>query len=474
MSEVAQKSLDNLLSTLGLNRPDVGGDINFQNDDPIVGSRHRYGAASASVIAAEAAGIATIWNMRSGRGQDISIDLYRAAIPGLRTSSHIYQNGHYLHYNRDPAEAQNFFLTKDNRRIYVLRTAAYGANLVGLLGFLKCENSTASIEAAIAKWHSEDLEEEMAHQKLVGAIARTREEWLHHPQGNYLNSLPPVYVEKIGDSEPEPFEPAARPLSDIRVLDMSHVLAGPISARVLAEQGADVLHISAPLYPDDFRVAMDTGFGKRNAYVDLGRNSDLDELKRLICEGDIFVQSFRPGSLAKRGLSPEDLAALRPGTIYVSISAYGNQGPWKSRGGFEPVGQTTTGLAIAEGSHDEPILAPTFTLNDYLAAYLASAGAVAALVRRAREGGSYHVQVSLARCSMWVQELGLLPEHLWPKRKAGEPVLPELRKRDLMETDCVFGRVRHAKPIAEFSETTAYWTTGPSPLGTNNLFWLPR
>lgn len=472
MSVAAHTALDGLLVDLGLDRSDNGGAIHFVGDDPIVASRHRPAAASAAALAAQAVGVAALWRLRGGKGQDITVDMHRAAVPGLRTSSLFWQSGHRLEYGRSPKEAPNFFLTRDGRRIFVLRTSAYPANLLGLLDLLGCRNDTESLAAAIAAWDSTELEEKLAEHKLVGAVARTKEEWLATSQGRWLADQPPVLVEKIGECAPEAPGQGDRPLSGVRVLDLAHVLAGPVCARVLAEQGADVLHGSAPLRPDDFRVVMDTSHGKRSAFVDLDRLGEADRVRRLLAEGDVFVQSFRPGSLEKRKLGPRDLAALRPGIVYVSVSAYGNGGPWRARGGFDPVGQTVSGLAIAEGSPEAPVLAATFTLNDYLAAYLAAAGATAALVRRAREGGSYHVQVSLTRCSMWLQELGRLPSEQWPDLAAGAPLIPEPRDADFMATSTVFGDLVHAKPVVEFSETKARWRCGPSPPGSSPLEWL--
>jgi len=472
VSGSAQAALDGLLADLGLDRSDSGGPINFVGDDPVVASRHRPAAASAAALAAQAVGVAALWRLRGGEGQEVTVDLHRAAVPGLRTSSLFWQNGHRLEYGRSPKEAPNFFLTRDSRRMFVLRTSAYPANLLGLLDLLKCRNDTESLSTAIAGWDSTELEEKLAEHRLVGAVARTRKEWLVTPQGRWLAAQPPILVEKIGESAPENPGRGERPLSGIRVLDLAHVLAGPVCARVLAEQGADVLHGSAPLRPDDFRVVMDTGHGKRSAFVDLDRPGEVDRVRRLLADGDIFVQSFRPGSLDRRGLGPRDLAAQRPGIIYVSVSAYGNGGPWMARGGFDPVGQTVSGLAVAEGSPEAPVLAATFTLNDYLAAYLAAAGATAALVRRAREGGSYHVQVSLTRSSMWLQELGRLPSELWPDRAAGAPPIPEPRDADFMTTRTVFGELVHAKPVVEFSATKARWHCGPSPPGSSSLEWL--
>jgi hypothetical protein len=302
---------------------------------------------------------------------------------------------------------------------------------------------------------------------MVGVIARPRDEWRQHPQGEWLAARPVIEIEKIGESAPEPFQPASRPLSGIRVLDMTHVLAGPASTRTLAEQGAEVLHISALHQMDTPRVGIDTGLGKRQAFLDIDRPDQLARLKALAAGADVFVQSWRPGSLDKRGLSPVELAAARPGLIYVSVSCYGSGGPWRSRAGYEPCGQTACGLVIDDGSPEKPRLAAVRTLNDYLTAYLAAAGALGALIRRAREGGSYHVKVSLTRSSMWVQDLGQLPPARWPETP------PPLRARPehLMAMDSSFGRLVFPAPITQYSLTPAYWSRPPEPYGASLPSW---
>ena len=360
-------------------------------------SRHYVGAAASAALGAYAYGISKLWEQRTGVAQGASIDLRRATVPGLRTSSHLWQNGHRLPYGRPPHESENFFLTRDGRRVYLLRISQYAPLVFGLLKFLGCANDTAELARAVAKWDSDELDQALAEKKLLGGIARSRDEWLAHPQGALLDSQPPVVVSRIGDGPCRLLRHHRRPLDRVRVLDMAHVLAGPVAARMLAEQGADVLHATAPLLQDDFRVVMDTGFGKRNIFLDLGQQADAVRARSLLSEADVFVQSFRPGSLDRRGFSIAELCALRPGLIYVSVSAYGNAGPLSARGGLDPLGQTVSGLAIAEGSRDHPVLAPTMTLNDYLAAYLASAGITAALLRRAREGGSYRASFAEGR-----------------------------------------------------------------------------
>ncbi len=470
MTQLASHALAGLVSRLFPSDTHLPSPVTFSGGELHL-SRHHYGAAAAAAVGAYAHGITCLWDQGTGVRQHVRIDLRRATVPGLRTSSHLWQSGHRLHYGRPPHESANFFQAKDGRRLYVLRISQYAPLVFGVLKLLECSNDTPALARAVARWDSHDLEEALADRKLLGGIARTREEWLNHPQGSLLNALPPVSVTRIADSAPQPLKMKNRPLENVRVLDMAHVLAGPVAARMLAEQGADVLHATAPLAQEDMRVVMDTGFGKRNTFIDLGQRTGVASARSLLASADVFVQSFRPGSLDRKGFSPVDLAARRPGMIYVSVSAYGGAGPWATRGGLDPVGQAVSGLCIAEGSADAPVLAPTMTLNDYLAAYLAAAGVTSALLRRSVEGGSYHVEVSLTRCSMWLQELGRTPPSCWPDHAAAYGEKLEARDADLQESGTVFGPLRHARPIADFSHTPARFHEGPAPLGSAPAAW---
>jgi crotonobetainyl-CoA:carnitine CoA-transferase CaiB-like acyl-CoA transferase len=472
-SATANRVLDELLRALALGRDGSGGAIAFIDDDPIAATRHRPGAAAAAAIAAEAVGIATIWRMRGGEEQDIKVDLRRCVVPGLRSLSYQTQNGHPL--TPPPVEREeSFFRTKDGRVCFLLRSPHPADQLASLLSLLKCGNETDQLVAAVAKWNAFELEETLARLRLTGAVARTAAEWRASPQGQILASTPPVQVTKIGDSPPMPFKPAPRPLSGLRVLDLARYLAGPVAARILAEQGADVLRCTEPLNPDSPINIMDTNTGKRSAFLDLARAEDLDQLMRCIDTADVFIQGFRPGSLAKFGLSSEALAARRPGIIYLSVSAFGGAGPWMNRGAFDPIAQTVTGLAVAEGSAEAPELLPVGLPNDYTSGYLAVAGIVSALVRRAVEGGSYHVEVSLARTSMWLQDIGQLPEDPKATRAPGAPLCPAPRDSDFVVRNTVYGALRQCAPLVEFSTTRPYWERGPFPLGSSLLEWLDR
>jgi crotonobetainyl-CoA:carnitine CoA-transferase CaiB-like acyl-CoA transferase len=470
--EVNTKSvMQTLLTALDLPLDAIEKNIRFTGSDPVVPSRYRVGLASATALAAQAVGIMEIWKQRGGRDQTATIDLRRAAVPGLRTISHTRRGGRVLQIPWPASERQVYFETKDGRLIYLMRHAVYHEHLCKLLVFLDASPDSASIAKAVARWNAAELEDALAERKLMGTIVRSYDEWRASPQGRHLESRLPVEIERIGDGDKMPFTPGPRPLSGIKVVDMAHVLAGPVTSRVLAEQGAEVIHVSAPRQPDPIQVMVDTGFGKRSAFVDLDRAEDVASLNKLIDTSDIFAHSWRPGSLDRRGLSPAELARRRPGIIYVSVSCYGYDGPWAERAGYDPLGQVASGLAAGEGSMTAPLMASTFTLNDYLAAYLAAAGANSALLKRAREGGSYHVKVSLTGASVWLQMLGQLPPQYWQDGPEGVAQLPAPAPAELTTTATPYGVIEHPLPIAQYSETPSFWELPPEPAGASDPVW---
>jgi hypothetical protein len=221
------------------------------------------------------------------RGTRVEVDLARAVHLGLRTTFNLRQHGHAFNVG-STSRTSNFFLTRDGRHIYLLRNNGRGTITENLIGLLRCPNSTEGIAAAVGQWDSHELEEALAAIKLPGVVARTPEEWLAHPQGRLLAAQPGLTIRKLGDSAPEPFAPAERPLSGIRVLDASHVIAGPSTGRLLAEQGAEVLQVSNPAERETQQIIMDLGFGKRAAYIDLQRVQDVAQLRKLAAQADVF------------------------------------------------------------------------------------------------------------------------------------------------------------------------------------------
>jgi crotonobetainyl-CoA:carnitine CoA-transferase CaiB-like acyl-CoA transferase len=278
---------------------------------------------------------------------------------------------------------------------------------------------------------------------------------------------------KVGDSKPEKLPDGDRPLSGIRVLDLTRVLAGPTCARTLAEHGADVLKITGAHLPNIGYQEYDTGHGKLSANLDLRDNIELDRLKGLIREADVFSQGYRPGTLSSRGLSVEDLANLRPGIVYVSLSAFSHMGPWSSRRGFDTVVQTVSGITNRQGQlFPGASLGPQFypvSAIDYLTGYLMAFGALVALKRRAIEGGSWMVRISLAQTGKWLVGLGEVPE-VELSSVASEFTSAEINEWTI-ESDTPIGRLRHMGPVVRLSECSPYWARPSVPLGYNEPVW---
>jgi crotonobetainyl-CoA:carnitine CoA-transferase CaiB-like acyl-CoA transferase len=331
---------------------------------------------------------------------------------------------------------------------------------------LNCAHSKTAIGESIAKWNAQELEDTLAEYGLSGGMLRTEDEWRVHPQGKSLTNLPVVDIVKIGKSESElNINDKKRPLSGIRVIDLTRVLAGPMASRLLAEQGADVMHISSPNLPYLLSALLETGMGKKSAFIDLDKPKDVESIKGLISKSDIFCENYHRSGLSKHGLSPLELAKLRPGIIYVSESTYGEAGPWQYRRGAEQLAESVTGMSAELGAIDSPKTFPGY-LNDYVTGYLAAFGACAALIRRAKEGGSYWVRVSLCRSAMWVQDLGRVSSS-----DIINPLTCKERESFMIESDSPFGKLKHVGPVAKYSETPSYYDIPVVPLGAHQPIW---
>jgi hypothetical protein len=303
----------------------------------------------------------------------------------------------------------------------------------------------------------------------VGMV-RSRAEWQAHGQGRAVATLPLFEIIEIGEARPELGGQGPRPLSGVRVLDLTRVIAGPVCGRTLASYGADVMLVTSPHLANAPALVMDTGLGKLSVSLDLRRADDAERLRRLIREADVFCQSYRPGALARYGFGPDDVARLRPGIVYVTLSAYGHGGPWQERRGFETLIQSVSGMAHEQGMGaglDRPQHLPAQVV-DHGTGYLAAFGALTALARRARDGGSYLVRVSLAQTGRWVDALGRVDG-----RRAPEPTLSDIDDL-LTDSDTAFGRLRHVVPAPQFSETPALWSRPAVPLGTHQPMWPAR
>lgn len=446
--------------------------------DPFYKTPHRIGETVAAVLAATGVAASDLWEQRTGRRQSVAIDVAEAAA-SLHVVDYTQVRGADGQFARPGLSGDMTHMisitqpwpTADGR--YVLPHFNLPNLQRRVLGVLGCEPTVASVRAAVARRNADELEDAIAAAGGCGGKIRTQAEWRAHPHGAWLATRPVVEVTKIADSAPEPLPPGDRPLSGVRVLDLTRILAGPTAGRTLAEHGADVLMVAAPDLPQVPEFVRDLSHGKRSCFLDLNVPEQARQFRDLAAGSDIFLNGYRPGRLAARGFGPQDLARLRPGIVTVSISCFGAGGPFSDRGGWEQVAQSVTGLAHTHGQAigaGQPKLAPA-PMCDYVTGYLAAYGAMLALARRATEGGSYEVSVSLCQSAMFYQRQGSVDDFA---AAPGDLTEEHLHRLYVREDATAYGDLLTLGPVLRMSETPCRWARPTPKFGGDTPEWLPR
>ncbi|KAL1742034.1 CoA-transferase family III domain-containing protein [Schizophyllum fasciatum] len=383
----------------------------------VLNSSFKLGEAAQAAIGVSALSAAYFHKLRTAVEQKVSVDARHAAIE--------FHSEVFYTFNEKPPPAlwdaiAGLYVTADG---HVRIHTNFPHHRRGILDILKLPDhpdvSRDKVQERLAHWKAVDFEAEAAARAMCATALRTFSQWDAHPQAEFLKGVPPVQLIKIGEAPKRKFDSESAPqspLDGIRVLDLTRVIAGPVAGRTLAAHGADVLLITSPSLPSLPALDMDTSRGKRTAQLDLTNEADKQTLKDLVSACDVFLQAYRPGALAAKGFGPSDLAEARPGIVYASLCAWGWEGPWKDRRGFDSLVQTATGFNDAEGAayadaHKEaeskPRPLPVQAL-DHAAGYLLAAGINAALCKTISEGGSWEVRVSLAGVGQWIRSLGQL------------------------------------------------------------------
>jgi crotonobetainyl-CoA:carnitine CoA-transferase CaiB-like acyl-CoA transferase len=448
----------------------VGGDptslanVALTGSDPALPSSFRVGTAAQASIAAAGLAAAEVWRHRTGRAQGVGVDMRHAAIE-IRSERYMRLDG------KPPGPAWDkiagVYRAGDGRHVRLHTNFPHHRD--GMLKLLGCAYEREAVQAALLKREAEPFETAAAEAGLVATMLRLPAEWAAHPQGRAVAALPLIKIEKIGEA-PAGRLPAnpERPLEGIRVLDLTRVIAGPVCGRTLAAHGADVMRVTGPHLPGFPTLDIDMGRGKLSAHLDLRSFEERERLASLLRESHIFVQGYRPGALGSLGFSPEACAELRPGIIAVTLSAYGHEGPWGRRRGFDSLVQNACGINWMEAEAlgvPPPKELPAQAL-DHATGYLMAFGAMLALVRKLRMGGSWLVRVSLAQTAHWLMQLGRVPGGFG----CPEPTEAEIKSMlDAMDTPS--GRLEFIRHAARLSETPARWSRPPVPLGTHAPVW---
>lgn len=318
-----------------------------------------------------------------------------------------------------------------------------------------------AVARAIAGRTALEVEETVYTAGGLAVAARGPEEWAKTEQGTLVAGQPLLTTARVDDAPDRVLVDAALPCAGLRVLDLTRVLAGPVATRTLALLGADVLRIDAPQLPESQEAHNDTGMGKRSTTLDLADTTGHRAFEELLAEADVVVTGYRPGALDRFGLTPEALAARRPGLVIAQLSAWGRYGPWHERRGFDSLVQVATGIAELEGSPDSPGTLPAQAL-DHGTGYLLAAGVLRALTEQHRAGGTRLVRLALAQTAHWLVH-GLAPA---PGGNDGFDA-----GRRLAETDSPMGRLRHALPAVSYEGGPVNWARPPGLWGTDAPVW---
>jgi crotonobetainyl-CoA:carnitine CoA-transferase CaiB-like acyl-CoA transferase len=436
--------------------------------DPILPTPFRITETGTAALAAVGLAVSDLWELRTGRRQQVAVDT-RQATASLRSGTYLKIDGTRVPNGRN--EVMGVYPAKNGRWSYL--HCNFPNHRAAALKVLGVPEDREAVRKAVAQWDALELEEAIIAAKGAGGMVRTMAEWAQHPQAAAIASLPLMEIVKIGDSPPEALPKGDRPLSGIRVLDLTRVIAGPTCARTLAEHGADVLKITGAHLPSLGRQEYDTGHGKLSAHLDLREQRDVAILRGLARETDVFSQGYRPGTIGSRGFSPEALAQLRPGIVVVSLCAFGHVGPWASRRGFDTVVQTVSGIThrrgeLFPGAAPGPQFYPVSAI-DFLTGYLMAFGALAALARRTREGGSWLVRISLAQVGRWLVERGQVSEA--DLKNVEKEFTPAELERWSMTSNTPAGRLQHLAPALHLSETPPRWARPTVPLGYHQPVW---
>ena len=452
----ASTALDGLWRLAGLPYAALA-HVHLTGTDPVLPSTFHVGTAAQASIAAAALAACELGHLRGAVRQDVTVDMTHAALECVEWFS---LDGRVPDL-WDPFSG--LYACSDGWVRIHANFLHHRQGALRLMGLDPATAQRADAEAAMRHWRAVDFETAAANAGLVATAVRTFGEWDVTPQAQAVACQPLFTITRIGDAAPRelPALPEdALPLQGIRVLDLTRILAGPVGGRALAAYGADVLMINGPHLPNIEAIAV-TSRGKLSAHADLRDAAGREAMNALLAGAHVMVQGYRPGGLRDMGFGPSDAATRSPGIVYVSLSAYGAQGPWAGRRGFDSLLQSAMGFNMAEGD-GKPRALPMQIL-DQATGYLIALGVAAALVRQQKEGGSWHVEVSLAQTAQWLRSMGRVESGL----AAGNPDDTLYRQTSASG----FGLLQSLRHSAQLSRTPAHWARPAMPPGSHPPHW---
>ncbi|KAK1230889.1 hypothetical protein PQX77_006004 [Marasmius sp. AFHP31] len=277
----------------------------------------------------------------------------------------------------------------------------------------------------------------------------------------------------------------SRPLSGLKIIELTRIIAAPTIGRELAELGASVLRITSPNVLDHEHLNFDLGWGKWSAHLDFKNEADRERMKELIASADVVIDGYRPGVMKRWGFGKEDILEMtegrEKGVVYVHENCYGWNGPLSDRSGWQQISDAHCGVSTEWGramGHEEPVT-PVFPRSDFCTGAAGAIGVLQALIERAEKGGSFVVDVALNYYSQWlVRTCRTYPSDVWKQLWAKHnkpvfrhtdnmtvtvPAIMELLKAntpslfnpaffEMRDNKALGVKVRTVKPILQFPE----------------------
>lgn len=335
------------------------------------------------------------------------------------------------------------------------------------LAALKCDPTREAVTHAIAQRSAEEWEADIVTTGGCAARLRPAAQWASHPQGHAVASEPLIIWEEGACAPETAWQPSpTRPLTGLRVLDLTRILAGPVATRFLAGYGADVLRIDPPDWEED-AVAPEVTLGKRCARLNLKTEAGRDRFRQLLSLTDILVHGYRKDALARIGFDASARQAIRPGLIDISLNAYGHSGPWENRRGFDSLVQFSTGIAAAGMDWRQsasPVSLPVQAL-DHATGYLLAAAAIRALISRTTGEGRLTARLSLARTAkLLMDHRGIPTDHEFEKAAA--------RDYAVNLEQSAWGPAQRLMPPVAIEGAPMWWDRPASQLGSSSATWL--
>ncbi|KAF2448700.1 CoA-transferase family III [Karstenula rhodostoma CBS 690.94] len=469
-------SITHIWRTLGLPN-DALKSLNLVEDANLFSSSFKVSHLAHASIALSALAAALMWSTRTNKPVPV-VSVSREHACAEFISERLYT----LNGKRLPSPFGNLGGLHKTADGYVRMHDGFSHhrdNALKLLALYPCQLYPSRDEVALNMlgWSAVELEKAAFENGAVIVALRSFQEWDALPQAKVAVNFP-IRLQKIGGERPPVPLPLGADaikycLQGVRIVELSRVIAGPVAGRTLAAHGADVIWVTSPTLPNQPELDIDMARGKRTVQLDIKNSQDKAQLLELIRTADVFLSSYRPGSLAAQGFSSEELVKINPNLVIATLTAWGEDGPWAKNRGFDSLVQAASGINVAEAEHfgsDEPARVLPCQALDHGSGYLLATGIMAALYKRTISGGAYEVHVSLAGVMKYLRSLGQLPKE--SREYNGSPDFKVTEK--YMETKTTaLGVLKAITHSASINGVNIGYEIMPKPLGGDDPTWLP-